>query len=285
LKLILGHNQFIGISHISEDKSRDREKFFSNVENIYGVVERASELGFNDMIIETHPRMLEFLRYYKKNHTFDMNFFLQIPYVQGYVQKMNESGIKGLIFDIIGRAGMLNTLRIGLKAASDYIKKDYNALALSALRIEIAPFREFEIKSLLLHNVITDLLISLGATDILQEYYDFTKNSLNLEPGFITLNFPFLKDVLKNKGISPSFIMTPVNPTGFDMTPSRVTVETALREYSGSIIAMNILGGGSIPIKESANYLKSFDNIEYVVVGASSENHLKESMSIIRNSC
>ena len=64
MELILGHNKLIGISHISEERGREREKKFSKVENIYRVVEDASAVGFKNMIIETHPRMLEFLRYY-----------------------------------------------------------------------------------------------------------------------------------------------------------------------------------------------------------------------------
>ena len=33
MDMILGHNQFIGISHTSEERAREREKKFSNVEN------------------------------------------------------------------------------------------------------------------------------------------------------------------------------------------------------------------------------------------------------------
>ena len=36
--------------------------------------------------------MLEFINYYEKNQTFDMDFYLQVPYVQGYIQKVNEKG-------------------------------------------------------------------------------------------------------------------------------------------------------------------------------------------------
>jgi len=282
LRLILGHNQFIGISHISEDKSRDREQFFSKVENIYRVVEEASELGYRDMIIETHPRMLEFLRYYENHRTFDMNFFLQVPYVQGYVKKMNENGLRGILFDLIKRAGFTRTARIALGASIDYLKRDYNALGLSLLKFEIAPFEGFEIKSLLLHNVVTDLLVSLNASRILREYYHFVMDDIDLEPGFVTLNFPLMNKVFKAEEITPSWIMTPVNPSGFDMNPSKGIVEAAIREYAKPIIAMNILGGGSIPIKESATYLKSFDSIECAVIGASSSNHLRESLCVLK---
>jgi len=58
MDLILGHNLFIGVSHISEGRAQERAKKFSKVENIYRVVEAASSVGFKDMIIETHPRML-----------------------------------------------------------------------------------------------------------------------------------------------------------------------------------------------------------------------------------
>ena len=81
MELVLGHNQFIGVSHISEERGREREKKFSKVDNIYRVVEAASAAGVKNMIIETHPRMLDFVKYYKQNKTFDMNFYLQVPYV------------------------------------------------------------------------------------------------------------------------------------------------------------------------------------------------------------
>jgi hypothetical protein len=54
VELIHGHNQFIGISHISEERGQEREKTFSKVENVYRVVEAASAVGFKHMITETH---------------------------------------------------------------------------------------------------------------------------------------------------------------------------------------------------------------------------------------
>ena len=106
MELILGHNQFLVISHISEERSREREKKFSDVKNIYKIVEKAVDFGYKGMIVETHPRMLEFLKYYKENETFEIDFYLQLPYVQGYIQKMNEQGLSGLILEIIRRGGI-----------------------------------------------------------------------------------------------------------------------------------------------------------------------------------
>lgn len=276
MELILGHNQFIGISHISEERSREREQKFSKIENIYNVVETASELGFKNMIIETHPRMLEFFNYYKKNQTFDMDFYLQVPYAAGYVKKMNEKGVMGLVQDMVSQTGFSGAGSLALRGVANLVKRDYMALAMSVLKLEVSPFSDFNIKALLLHNVVTDLLSSLGMSDAFLTYEKYVKDELGIDPAFITLNFPLLKTNLKNLGIKPSFIMTPVNPQGYDMNPSREKVEKELKEYNGKIIAMNILGGGAFSVLDSSSYLKNFRNIDHCVIGASSKSHLKE---------
>ena len=53
-------------------------------------------------------------------------------------------------------------------------------------------------------------------------------------------------------------------------------VESVIKKYDGEIIAMNIMGGGAFGVNEVHSYLKSFDNIKFCAVGASSEKHLKE---------
>lgn len=276
MKLILGHNQFIGISHISEDKSIDKDRFFSNVQNIYNVAETASELGYRDMVIETHPRMLEFLRYYSRNKTFEMNFFLQVPYVQGYIQRMNENGLRSLVTELVGRVGLASAAGIAFKGSLSLLRRNYNSIALSALKFEIAPFAGFDVRALLLHNVVTDLLLALGAFPILQEYVEFVREKLDLEPGFVTSNFPLARMKFEEMGVRPLWVMTPVNQAGFEMNPSKVLVEKALIDCPWKVIAMNVLGGGAFSANEAAQYLKSLDAIEYVVVGASSPEHLKE---------
>ena len=276
MQLILGHNQFIGISHLSQDRGREREKRFSNVQNIHAVAETASALGYRNMIVETHPRMLEFLEYYEENQTFTMNFYLQVPYVQGYVQKMNQNGMRGLISEVIGRTGLVGAGSIALTSAFNLIKRDYVSVALSNLKLEIAPFAKFDIKAVILHNVLTDLLMALEVRDVFSEYVEFVSSKLKLQPGLGTLNFKLTTDNLKTWGIRPAFVMTPVNVKGFDMNPSKVTVDAAIRDYDGNVVAMNVLGGGAYTLADSAAYVNSFDNVTHCVVGASTREHLQE---------
>lgn len=281
MKLILGHNQFIGISHISDERSREREERFSKVENIYKIVENAAELGYKGMIIETHPRMLEFLNYYKKNKTFDMDFYLQVPYIQGYIQKMNENGLYGLGLEIVRKGGIKNVFIMGVKNIANFVKKDYLHIVLSALQLEVKPFMDVEIKALFLHNVPTDLFLCLQLPDIFNEYIYYIKEQMNLKPGFITVNFSLFNESFQKWDIKPPFVMTPINPGGIDMNPSKDEVETTIRKYKGDIIAINILGGGVFSVNQVKKYLNSIGNIKFCAVGASSKEHLQKLKEII----
>jgi len=276
MELILGHNQFIGISHTSEDKSIELQRKFYDAENIYEVVEIASDVGFKSMIIETHPKMLDFINIYKKNQTFDMDFYLQVPNIQGYVSEMNEKGLSGLILEMVRRSGVKSLSSIAIKNMLGVAKKDYSTLAKSALQLEVSPFLDVNIKAVLLHNVSTDLLLSLRIQTAFQEYLEYVKDNLNLDHGFVTLNFSLFKTCFDEWGLGQPLVMTPLNVKGFDMNPSKDVVEEDLNSYKGDIIAMNVLGGGAFSVNESYSYLKSFNEIKFCVVGASSREHLQE---------
>jgi hypothetical protein len=276
VELILGHNQFIGVSHISEERGRERDRKFSKVENIYRVVEAASAVGFTNMIIETHPRMLDFLQYYERNKTFDMNFYLQVPYVQAFVQTINQRGMRGFLSEMIGRAGVAGTSSLALKSAFNLLKKDYLAIALSYFKVEIAPFSEFSVKALILHNTLTDLLMALEVSSAFSAFDQYVNDVLKLDFGLATWNFSLTKRNLERWDLRPAFLMTPVNVKGFDMNPTKDEIEAGLREYEGTVFAMNVLGGGAYSLPEAASYVKSFDAIKRCVVGASSRDHLKE---------
>lgn len=280
MDLILGHNQFLGISHISEDKARDRERKFSDIKNIYHIVEAAHDLGYKGMVIETHPRMLEFLNYYKENRTFDLDFYLQVPYVQGYIQRANENGIGDLIFGIINQTGVIGASSIAFRSLINSVKSDYIATALNLLKLEVSPFSDITIKALLLHNVMTDMALSLNMNDPVSLYLDYVKDELDMEPGFITLNLPLLKTRFESWGLSPSYVMTPINPKGYDMNPSQTNVEQAIESFNTNIIAMNIFGGGAFSIGDVRRYLNRFKNINTCVIGASSKENLKESFEV-----
>ena len=220
--------------------------------------------------------MLDFLQYYERNQTFDMNFYLQVPYVQAYVQTINQRGMRGFLSEMIGRAGLAGTSSLALKSAFNLFKKDYLAIALSYFKVEIAPFSEFSVKGLILHNTLTDLLMALEVSSAFSAFDEYVNDVLKLDFGLATWNFLLVKRNLERWDLRPAFVMTPVNVKGFDMNPTKDEVEAGLRDYDGTVFAMNALGGGAYSVPEAASYVKSFGAIQRCVVGASSQEHLKE---------
>jgi len=281
MDLILGHNQFIGISHTSEERGIELNKRFFDVKNIYDVVESAANIGCRDMMVETHPKMLEFLDYYKESRTFDMNFYIQVPYVHGYIDRMNDKGLSGLFLDLVRRDGIKAISSIAVKDALSLAKGDYLSIATSILQLEVGPFMDVEIKGLFLHNVSTDLLLSLELSEAFSQYLEYVKDEMQLKPGFITLNFPRFKTKMEEWDLGAPPVMTPVNLKGFDMNPSREQVESSIGCYAGYIAAMNILGGGAYSVEEAGNYLTSMRNIKSCVVGASSGEHIRQLMAVL----
>jgi hypothetical protein len=177
---------------------------------------------------------------------------------------------------VIGSAGLGGATGLALKSAFNLLKKDYLALALSYLKLEVAPFSEFNLKALILHNTLTDLLMALGVSSVFSQYELYANDVLKLDFGLATWNFLLVKDNLEKWHIRPPIIMTPVNVKGFDMNPSKQEVEAGLRDYSGTVFAMNVLGGGAYSIPKSASYVKSLDVVKSCVIGASSKEHLRE---------
>jgi hypothetical protein len=195
---------------------------------------------------------------------------------------MGQSGIKGLIWDLMIKSSPSELVNACLRSGIGILRNEYLPLALSGLALEVSHFKDYEIESVLLHNVATDLLLSLGLQDCLDDYIHFSHDVLGIRAGLVTLNFPLLASALSGKSSSPSVIVTPINPVGFDMNPSKDAVERALQEYRGEIMAMNVLGGGAFSVSESASYLRSLPRVQSVLIGASTKEHLVECANSFR---
>jgi hypothetical protein len=276
LKLILGHNQFLGISHISEKNASEKDRIFSDPSKIYDAVEKAYECGFRQMIVEAHPRMKAFMKLYERNRTFDMGFIFQLPFVSGYVRLMAEGGVKGVAREIISGVPIIEIVKAPFTMTPKLIRKDYLGLGIKALDLEMSKYTEFDIEGVLMHNIVTDMMLAMDAESAYGDYFDRAQKRFGVKAGLITLNLPLLANHLDEWGLEPSMIMSPINPYGFDMNPSKEAVEEFIQSTKHKLLAMNVLGGGSVPLSEASRYLRELNRLEGVVVGASSRKHMEE---------
>jgi hypothetical protein len=143
------------------------------------------------------------------------------------------------------------------------------------------------LKSALLHEIATDLIVSFKMEELFREYCRLVSTSYHVRPGFVTRNFPrFLEFVSgSNMPLDSIIVMTPFNPLGFQMNPSREECEAVLKDnMSTNLIATSIMASGYLELKDAIRYIKSLPTRVSVAVGVSTANHARETFSLLRAS-
>ena len=280
--IILGHNQFIGVSHLSQDAARARIEKFTNLENAANIVEFSLELGVKGMMLSTHPRAEEILYILKeKGLAEELNFYPLLPYAEKYVRKANEKGIAGMLNDILKQGDFRKKLKILFQGGLGVLQKDYEKLIGTLIDSELLAFQDLNNKAIFLHNVFTDLGLGLGAKEVFEFYIDYIKDNYGAIPAFGTMNSARLVKTFDEWGIKKPLVMASFNKVGFQMNPSKEECEKALQQYEVDILAMSTLAAGYLKPKDAYEYLFSLPNIKSVVVGVSKKEHAKETFEII----
>ena len=151
-------------------------------------------------------------------------------------------------------------------------------------RIKSAIGKKFALKSVMLHEVITEMIIALNLDWLAKSYIKYVSN-LGVLPGFETRNFAYLVNKFQewNIDFKKIIITTAFNGVGFQMNPAKDTCEETLAKLPESnVIAMNILASGYLKLPEAVKYAKNLSNIKGVVVGISKEQYAYETFKFLR---
>ncbi len=283
--ILLGHNQFIGVSHLSQDSARTRVERFSDYAKIAELVGFCADNGVGGMMLSTHPRARDILRILASEGLASrMNVYPLIPYAAGYVRRMNAVGMKGMVKEIFSQASTSTKARIVSQGALGYARKDFTKMLGAFIDIELLPFDGFKLGGVFLHDAFVDLALALGAAEQMEFFSEHISRRYDTRPGFVTMNFPLLASSLSRWRIDRPLVMTTFNKAGFQMNPSRSACEGALAKCPGDVIAMSTLAAGYLRPREAFEYVFSLGGIESVVVGMSTVEHARETIEEI-NRC
>jgi hypothetical protein len=286
-KFLLGDNPFTGVDHLSQERARERLARL-DTKKIVQVIDTAFANGAQGLAFSTTPIIYEALREMKRRgDKIDFGLYPLLPYAQTYVRTATEKGLLGLAQEVLSKLNWKAKAKTiaggGLSLATFDPKRVLRTYIDAELELlsNNAP-ENARVKSIFLHEIITDLAISFDAVDLIQGYANHIMDSYRVMPGFETRNFPKFVDFarrceLKLDQIS---ILTPFNKVGFQMNPSREACEEVLNRSVGvNIIAMSILASGYIDLSSALQYLKGLGDIKSFVVGASTSAHAQETFS------
>jgi len=205
-----------------------------------------------------------------------------MPYAHKYANAVNEKGMMGALNDFVfadrSAAQVLGTLARG---AMSIVTQDMVKVMKLLVDAEMRMFKGLNVKAVFLQNIVTDLLLGLGAKTVFVDFANHIRSTYGVEPAFNTMNLPQLVDFLLKCGIENPIVCSSINKIGYLMNPNRQAYEETISTKPFSPMAMSILASGAVPPKEAVEYVASQKNIRSIVFGASSKPHIVQTKELI----
>lgn len=286
-KIIFGDNQFFGINHMSQEKAQQLAEKFYDIQNIYRTYDMAIDSGIRGIMLNSNDRAKDICNHFReqKEKYADINWYPSIPYPHKYANLVAEKGIMQAINEVLFKdnsaGGVLGMMAKGGMAV---LGKDAIKMMQMLIDVEMKMFKGLNIKVVFLQNVITDLILGYDIKEVFEEYCNHIRKKYNALPGLITQNMPYLKSKLEDWGIEEVVICSSFNKIGYLMSPGvEEYVEAASNNNPAKyqLMAMSTLASGAIIAKNAYDFI-NHQNIQSVVFGASSKNHIDETVKLIK---
>jgi hypothetical protein len=282
LKLILGHNSFFGINHADYEKGKNTsEQFINNYKKIIEIINFAKMKGLNNFMISTLDESKYLIDELEKSNLLkEMNFYVLLPYINKYVRKSNEIGLIGIIKEQLTKASLKENLKHSLNLSTYFLDFDYKKILTSLVEIELQTFEKVNKKIVILHDALTDILLSLKRVDIFEYFIELIENKYKCQAGFATKNFVDLDNLFRMLSINTT-ILTHANQVGFNMNPGKSQVENSFKTTSNKIILMSVLASGYLKPEIALKYVKNLGLSDFeLVIGSSRKEHIAEIISL-----
>jgi hypothetical protein len=279
---ILGDNPFFGVNHHSRKEGERKAQRFEDPKAVVEVLKIARQHGAAGVMLSSHERVGAIIQEMTKTPELaGFDVYPNIPYLMKYVQRVTQEGMMGTLTGIISQGKGLSNLTSLISGGAGFMQKDFSKMLETAIALEMSLYKGVRTPVIFLHNGLVDLILGLGMNDVLRLYADIVRRKFKAEPGFGTLNLELCARTLLASGFERPIIMAPFNKTGFHMNPSRESSEDVVRNLPIRFYPMNILVSGALRADEAFEYLHQFPQIERAIIGASSENSIASSATLL----
>ena len=292
LTLLVGDNPFHGISHLSQEKARDRslDQNQENTEQATNLVNLSLENGADGFMFSVDEITLSIIKNLKKGSLTDnVGLYAIAPYAYEYVRKATlTGGVSGLAKNLAKEMIFSSNVKVITMNAGGILRFNPSALLKTYVAYELSRIKSVSngnvtLKSFMLHEIVTDMALALNMEKLFKSYIKFME-SHKVRPGFETRNFPYLVDKFSqwNIDFSKLTLTSSFNKMGFQMCPSQADCEEALeRAKEAEVIAMSILAAGYLKPADAIGYLADLKGLSGVVVGVSKEKQATETFRVL----
>src|ERR1700761_7971361 len=157
-RVIFGDNQFFGVNHGSDEKSRAQAIRFKDNKAIIDVLDIAIEEGIDTFMCTTHDRIADICKVIKDNPKYKgFKIYPCMPYAHKYANAVTELGIMGTIKQYVPG----NIFSTVAKGGMAFLSKDFISIMEILIDVEMKMFKGINTPVIFLQNVITDLFLGL----------------------------------------------------------------------------------------------------------------------------
>ena len=283
--LMLGHNPYFGVDHLSREEGNVKAARFEDAQRIADMLLCCHDLGFRGMMMSTHPRAALVSEVIGRESLLSAvwRIYPLIPYIQKYVRGANERGLVNMVKDTLSQASLSQKLLWMFEGSRGLLTKDIQAGLTMLIDIEMLSFKGRRLGAIFLHDALTDLALGMGVEAVLDVFRDHVWEKYQVPAGFVTKNLPLLRERLSQRGWTELLAMASFNAQGFMVNPSLEECAAAISRPGMTFVAMNTLAGGAIPPERAYQYLAGFPSIHSVVVGVSRRDHATETVKMIKH--
>ena len=282
-RIVLGHNSFFGVDHLSARRGADRAAYFGDVAKVLSIVHTAVEAGAGGLMLSTHTKAADICLALRAESRLSsqLKIFPLLPYAQKYVTRANELGLARVVTETIAEASLRDKLGLGIDFFRTVFRRDPLDLVKALMRLELRMFKKLDVSTVFLHDAIADLLLALNLPQIFAMYESTLRDRFGVAAGVATKNLPLLVSRFREWGLELPVVLTHVNKVGFHVNPSQMECESALYTPNLSIMAMGTMASGYLTPVEAYRYINGFASVKSIVVGVSSEAHVNETFKAI----
>ena len=282
-RVLFGDNQFFGVNHASDEKSRAQAMRFKDDESIIRVLDQAYALGVRTFMCTTHDRIAAITAHMRANPGRYEGFKIYpcMPYAISHANAVTELGIMSTINQYVPG----NFLTTFAKGGMAMFSSNYSKLMEILIDAEMKMFEGIDTPVIFIQNVLVDMILGLGMYDVFKDYDAYIRKKYNAEPGYITMNMPDLLDALESVGIRnhPSSVPPSTSRASGCRAVLSVTSSTSARRPSGPSPCRRLPPvpcARRRPLRTSRN----FRVIESVLFGSGSKQHIAENIEMIESS-
>jgi hypothetical protein len=282
--IVMGHNAFFGVDHLSAARGAAKAAAFGAPDSIHEILALGFAQGAGGVMMSTHERAAPLCDRLRADPRLaaELRVYPLLPYAQKYVTKANEMGMVNVVLDTLKGTSVSDKLALLWEGGKGVLARDINGMLASLIRLELKPFKGLRMPAVFLHDAFTDLALGLGLESVFAFYVEEIARSHGAQGAFATKNLPMLLERFAAWGLPAPVAMTHFNKAGYHMNPSRAACETAAAAHPVAIMAMGTLASGHLRPDEAYAYLATVPRIESVVVGVSSPAHIEETFAAIR---